>query len=342
MASTVQPDPAARRPPRTAPWDLAGLVLVAALAGWTLVASSGRPRAEPLPVLALLGWSVALFAGARVAAHRHGDLVPRLVAYGIGGAFLFSYPGVVSSGGAPTDYGNTNGTLAGLGVITALVLVRSSRGAARRGWLALVAGLLVCVVLSESVAAGAALAVALVLGLVAMLRRDASVASLGGLLATWLAVGTTIALAAGAADPPGGDQQTLRVELWTRALDLARDAPLRGRGPGSFAPPIETFDLDLRWAHHEYLQLAAEAGVVGLVLLLALVAWLFAYLWWGRGRGLVRTVAGASAVTLVAVHAAVDHVLHTAVIPLTLAVVVGWATADPRGRGSPGSRPLPP
>ena len=78
------------------------------------------------------------------------------------------------------------------------------------------------------------------------------------------------------------------------------------------------------------------------MLLLLLAAWLFAYLWWGRARGLVRTVAGASAVTLVALHATVDHVLHTAVVPLTLAVLVGWATADPRSPGSPGSpRPRP-
>ena len=121
-----------------------------------------------------------------------------------------------------------------------------------------------------------------------------------------------------------------------------RDAPLRGHGPGSYAPPTPVFDLDLRWAHHEYLQQAAEAGVVGLVLLLVLVAWLFAYLWWGRRRGLARTVAGATAVTLVALHATVDHVLHTAVVPLTLAVLVGWATADPRGPGYPGFTPPSP
>ncbi|MFL6206806.1 MAG: O-antigen ligase family protein [Acidimicrobiales bacterium] len=334
MASTARPHRDATRRPRSTPWDTAGLVIVAALAGWTLVASAGRPWARPLPVLALLGCSVALFALGRVGAGRDDDLVPRLVALGIGGAFLITFPGVMSSGGAPTEYGNTNGTLAALGVIAAAAVVPSARGTARRGWVALAAALLACVVMSESVAAGVALSVALALAVVAMLRRDAAVAALGGLVTTWLALGGSTALAAGAEQPIGGHEQALRIELWGRALDLARDAPLRGRGPGSYAPPTHAFafDLDLRWAHQEYLQQAAEVGVVGLVLLLVLGAWLFTYLWWGRGRGLVRTVAGASAVTVVALHATVDHVLHAAVVPLTLAVLVGWATADPRRR----------
>jgi O-antigen ligase len=201
---------------------------------------------------------------------------------------------------------------------------------------------LVCVAMSESVAAAIALGVAVALAAISTLRRDAAVATLGGLVVTWLAVVTTTAFAFGAGEDLTDRRQALRVELWGRALQVVEDAPLRGRGPGSFAPQVAFWDADLRWAHHEYLQQAAEVGVVGLVLLLALVAWLFAYLWWGRARGLIRTVAGASAVTLVALHATVDHVVHTAVIPLTLAVLVGWATADPRRRGTPGSRPLRP
>jgi O-antigen ligase len=262
------------------------------------------------------------------------------VALGIGGAFLITFPGVMSAGGPPTEYGNTNGTLAGLGVIAAAAVVPSASGSARRGWVALAAVLVACLVISESLAAVLALSVAAALALIALLRRDAAVAALGGLIATWVALGATTALAAGAERPLAGGDQTLRLELWRRALDLARDAPLRGHGPGSYAPPMPIRDLDLRWAHHEYLQQAAEVGVVGLVLLLVLVAWVFTYLWWGRRRGLERTVAGAAALTFVAVHATVDHVVHTAVIPLSVAVLVGWSTAGPRGRDNPGSRRL--
>jgi O-antigen ligase len=340
MASTARSNPAVLDHRRTR-WDLAGLGIVVALAGWTLVASVGRDQARPLPVLALLGCCLGLFAAGRAAERHHGELVPQLVALAVGGTFLLTFPGVLSSGGAPTDYGNTNGTLAGLGGIAAAAAATSSRGAARRGWVALAIVLVACMVLSESVAAASALSVAAALAVVALVRRRTAVACLGGLVATFVAVGTTTALALGAGEDFTDGSQSLRLELWDRALDLLRDAPLRGHGPGSFAPPLEFWDADLRWAHHDYLQQGAEAGIVGLLLLLVLVAWLFGCLWSGRRRGLARTIAGASAVTLVALHAAVDHVLHTAAVPLTLAVLVGWATADPGDRETPGS-PLPP
>jgi O-antigen ligase len=326
MASTARAHPGAHGPARTLPWDLAGLVIVAALAGWTIVASAGRAEPRPLPVLALLAGCVGLFAAGRAAAHRHGDLVPRLVALAIAGALLLTFPGILHSGGAPTGYGNTNGTLAGLGVVAAAAAATSSRGPARRGWVVLALGLGACVVMSESVAAAVALSVATALAVVALARRDAAIAAVGGLVATWLALGITVAVAEGASDEVAQGEQALRVELWARALQGAQDSPLRGQGPGSFAPPAAIIDTDLRWAHHEYLQQAAEVGVAGLVLLLLLVGWLFVYLWWGRRRGLVPSVAGASALTLVALHATVDHVMHTAVVPLTLAVLAGWAT----------------
>lgn len=340
MTSTATPPREGLSRLPTWPWDLAGVAIVGALAGWTLVASAGRAGATPLPVLSLLGAGVVLFGIGRAAALRHADRVPALLAVGIAGAFLLTFPGVLSSGGEPTGYANTNGTLAGLGLAASVAVASSSRGPQRRGWI-LVASLLgACLAMSESTAAAGAMLVAAVLGAVAVLRREASVACLGGLLATWVTLAITAAFA-DRADTSIAGEQGLRVELWGRALDLAREAPLRGHGPGSFAPPFALWDHDLRWAHHEYLQQASEAGLVGLVLLLVLVAWLYAYLWWGRRRGLARSVAGASAVTLVALHATVDHVLHTAAVPLTLAVLVGWATADPRRRGSRGS-PHPP
>lgn len=49
---------------------------------------------------------------------------------------------------------------------------------------------------------------------------------------------------------------------------------------------------------------------------------------------------GAAALTVVALYSRVDHVAHSAAVPLTLAVL-GAATAHPphqRGRGSQGSR----
>jgi O-antigen ligase len=308
------------------------------LAAWTLATSAGRPHAHPLPVLALIVIGAGLFWASRLAAERWDELVPGLVALAVAGAFVLTFPGVMSSGGAPTEYGNTNGTLAALGAIAAAAVAPTRRGSARLVWLAVASWLVACVAMSESVGAGVALAVAGILAGISVLRQEATIAALGGLVATWLGLGATGALATGTDAGRLGEHQALRTALWARALDLAREAPWRGTGPATYSHhhAVST-DADLRWAHHEYLQQAAETGWVGLVLVLLLVAWLFAYLWWGRRRGLARTVAGASAVTVVALHATVDHVLHTAVVPLTLAVLVGWATADPRARGGPGS-----
>jgi O-antigen ligase len=352
MAWTARPHPSARAGTRTPPWDAAGLLIVGALAAWTVVASLGRDEARPLPVLALLAGAVALFVVGRAAAHRHDALVPELTAVAIGGAVVLTFPDLLRAGGAPTGYANTNATLAGLGAIAAAAALSASRGAARRDWAALALALVLAVLLSESIAAAGALALAAVLAVLSAVRRDAAVAPLGGLVATWLAFGVTTSLAAGADADSLRTQDELRTELWNRALVLLREAPLRGFGPGSFEQPPTLADPDLRWAHHELLQQGAELGVVGVVLALVLVAWLFAHLWHGRDRGLAPTVAGASAVTLVTLHASVDHVLHTPVVPLTLALLVGWATAprpDPHrpgperrpGRGSPGSHPPP-
>jgi O-antigen ligase len=339
MAWTARPHRGARIPARAAPWDLAGLTIVCALAAWTVVAALGRQDARPFPVLALLAGSTGFFTAARLWSRRNEALVPQAVAVATAGAFLLTYPGVLSSGGAPTGYANANGTLAGLGVIAAGAAIAAARGVARRGWTALMLLLLACVVLSGSAAAVAALGAAAVLAVLSLVRRDVSVASLGGLVATWLAVGVTAAVAAGSTAGHLHIRDEVRTDLWSQALDLTRDAPLRGHGPGSFVPPVPLLDADLRWAHHGYLQQAAEVGAVGLVLLLLLVGWLFAYLWWrGRRGGRPATIAGACAVTLVALHASVDHVLHTAVVPLTLAVLGGWATAHPLHPGSQGSR----
>ena len=335
MASTARPDPTGRGWARSLPWDLAGTALVIALGAWTVAASIGRADARPLPVLALLVGASSLFVAARLSVRWHEAVVPQLVAIGLAGALLVTYPGILSAGGAPTGYANTNGTLAALGVIAAASAIPLSRGSARLGWAGLALVLVGFVISSQSLAAAAALSVAVVLAAVSLARRDAAVATLGGLVAAWLAVGVTSAVAAGSTAWRLNERDELRTELWARALDLAQEAPLRGHGPGSYAPPDALLDGDLRWAHQEYLQLAAELGVVGLVLLMLVIGWLYTYLWWGRRRGLARTVAGASALTLVALHATVDHIVHTAAVPLTAAVLLGWATADVSGRTSP-------
>lgn len=344
MAPLREPANQAARRRRGPALDRLGLMLMALIAVWTLLASIHRPDARPGPVLVLLIGTVALAAVSRRLATRQPMLVPGVVALAVAGALVLGFPALLHAGGAPTGYANSNACLAALGAVAATTAAAvSTTTLQRQTWAGLALLLIVAVGATGSLAASLALAVVALLALGSVLTGQVTLAVVGGLVAVSLTLGVTGAIAAGG-DPMGlGERSGLRSDLWARALDEVHEEPGRGIGPGSYSgrDPV-SIDADLRWAHHGYLQQAAEQGLVGLVLLLALLGWAYARLWNGRSRGTARTLAGASAVTTVALHASVDHVLHDAVVPLTLAVLVGWATADrldPGSQGSPRPRP---
>lgn len=344
MARLVDLANQALRRPRGRALDRLGLVLVALAAVWTLVASTDRPDARPGPVLALLGSTVVLAAASRRLGAREPMLVPGVVAVAVAGALVLGFPALLRAGGAPTGYANSNACLAALGAVAAAAAAAVSRTAgARQVWAGLTVLLVIAVGATGSVSASLALGVVALLAVVSVLRRQVALAVVGGVVAVSLTLGVTAAIAAGG-DPVGlGERSGIRADLWAGALDMIHEEPGRGIGPGAYARhhPVP-LDTDLRWAHHGFLQQAAEQGLIGLVLLLGLVGWTYARLWDGRSRSTARTIAGFSAVTIVTLHASVDHVLHDAVVPLTLAVLVGWATADRLDQGSPGSpRPHP-
>jgi O-antigen ligase len=69
-----------------------------------------------------------------------------------------------------------------------------------------------------------------------------------------------------------------RKRLWTDTVAMVRSAPALGVGLGSFAPafPRHSTTQGSAVAHNSYLQFAAEAGLVGLFVLLAfVVAWIY-------------------------------------------------------------------
>lgn len=341
--------PARRHPPRrtarggAGPADAVGAILACGLAAWTLVAAWGRPSARPLPVVALVAAALVCFAVGRALGGGPPWLLPGAVALGVAGALASAIPDLRAPLGPPTGYANANGALAVLGAVSAAAASASAGGrAARVAWAAVASVLGACAVATGSVAAVAAGAAVGALVLASALRRRAAVALGGGALATTIVLGITGVMAAGG-DPFGwGDHLHGRVDLWADALHVLRGEPLRGAGPGRFPVAAGITDPDLRWAHHGFLQLGAEQGLVGLVLLLALVAWCFAALRAALPTQPVRAVAGAGALTVVAVHASVDHVLHHPAVPLVLAAILGWATwSDDRrtAPGSPGSRP---
>jgi hypothetical protein len=124
-----------------------------------------------------------------------------------------------------------------------------------------------------------------------------------------------------------------RVQAAQAALRLVERRPLTGTGPGRatlywVGPDGRT--LTAQYVHNEYLQVLAEFGTTGLVLLVLLLAGVARMVW--RGRDLVGTpatwagiVAGLSAL---AVHSGLDFLWHLPAIPLAGAVLAGL-TAPP-------------
>jgi O-antigen ligase len=104
-----------------------------------------------------------------------------------------------------------------------------------------------------------------------------------------------------------------------------------GIGPGRFAAESEVAqrDQDARWAHNEYLQQGAEEGLLGLVVLVALVGWGFLRAWTSPSPDAV-TALGVAALGIVAIHASVDYIFHFPAIPVAAAALLGATQASSR------------
>lgn len=122
-----------------------------------------------------------------------------------------------------------------------------------------------------------------------------------------------------------------RINSWTAALRLSARRPLLGTGTGNAVIEYRSKDgnlLNSRYVHNEYLQLLAEQGVVGVVVLV--VGMVF------TGRWVARTLknlpnstraGGVAGLTALGLHSAGDFLWHVPVIPVTTAVILGLLTA---------------
>lgn len=320
--------------------DLGGGLIAVMMLGWFGSYASAGDR--PGGAISLVIGAASSFTAGRLISERCRIEVSTVVALGIAGALIVTYPGMLDAGGGPLGYANSNGTLASLGVVaaTSSALTAKHRPAIT-AWTLLTLLLIAEVVTIGSLGAVASLAAAALLVAASWIAERTSAATLGGPVLVLLALAITTAIARGATIPRIEGHSEERVQLWAAAAGLVADRPLRGVGIGQFADQgFISPDPDLRWAHHEYLQLAAEGGVVALVLLLALLGWGYMRLGLTGVRSSGQAALGAGALTLVALHSTVDHVAHSAAVPLTLAVLLGAATARAHrqpGRGSPGS-----
>jgi hypothetical protein len=318
-----------------------GVALFAAAAGWVAVTGIVAGAAAG-PVVGLLVATGLAWGACRV----FGERSPAALLTGVVGAALAvaaSDLGATLRTGplqGPFGYANASGAFFAQAALAGVMLTVCARARALRlagGTAAAVfAGL---VVLSGSWAAVILLLVlvplAVLLGrsrgartAVAVLGATFAVALLSTIVIAALRIGTGPGLAERAIGVAISDR---RVELWHDALVLTSSDPLLGVGPGRFSieSPIAASDPDARWAHHEFLQLAAETGLPGFALLVGLFAWGFASLW-AAGSG--RLIAlGAAGLAMVGIHACIDYVLHFPAVPLAAVAVFGAALGARRG-----------
>jgi hypothetical protein len=239
-----------------------------------------------------------------------------------------------------------------LALVVGLVVLAGLRGlgATARAAVGPVAGALVamlCLLPSMPAASPPRPALALVglgvgLTLAAMVtrvRRWPALALLGGVLVAGVAV---LLATGGGVDGAAQTVAEARVNLASpdrtgalhAALRLVAQQPLTGTGPGQ---------ADLRWkghghgtqlytyVHNEYLQIAAELGLVGLVLLAILLVAIARRLWRARptGRASATWAGVVAAAAAFAVHSGFDFVWHLPAIVLTVTLLVGAVLPAP-------------
>ena len=336
--------------------DMAGLVLWAALTGWVLW--TAREPADAAAVRDLLLAVLAVHVAARLVTRRaalavplvlmlagtsvatvwvlQALLSPRMVQVPYAGdAFVWLLIHVPLAGEAllwwrdPLGYANATAALTLVGASAALVVAARGDGGLRRVALAAAALCAVAPALHDA-QAGALLATALVVlcAVTAGPLPVGPVARVGaGLVIVVLGATTLIGAAYNGTGVPdavvGGTLSGNRALLWGDALDQVAAAPLTGVGTNRFAEvsPTARGNPDLQWAHHEFLQLAGETGLPGLLLGIALTLWVFARIAAGpRHAGTAFVAAGLAAVC---VAAQVDYIWHFPVVALATAALAG-------------------
>ena len=332
--------------------DLIGLALFGAAVAWTYV-SSGFTDAAHRTAAAFAAAGIALVAG-RLLGRLGGWVVPAIIA-GLAALVWIGDPAHITSElplAGPFGYVNAKGAFFMIAAGCALAAVAAS-GRPLAILIGLAAAIPFIVVPFESQARAPALLIVTMpiaaLIAYAVLGPRRSIAVLGVFFLAAL-----ITIAALGANYDAGDEGRVvdrlvdasiterRPALWKEAGAMMIDEPLTGVGAGRFGAlsPTALADRDARWAHNAYLQQGAEAGVLGLALIVGIFAWAYVRLFAGASD--IRPLLAAIVLTMVGIHAGLDYVMHFPAIPVLTAALVGSASANPaRTTDQPGPAAFP-
>jgi O-antigen ligase len=327
-----------------------GAVFAAALVLWILVASVTPPQASmEMAVIALI--TIATFAAALVLSRRSATLVPIVVVL-MAGVFAW-LRGERLLGGprwAPLGYSNAAGTLFMLAAAAAALWFVRARTTTSRVVAAVAAVAFAAVPVLNGTRTATALLCLLPAAVWAGFARQSRAAVVGSAAIWTLVLVSTVVLAV-RYDPQrprtGFLDRTVdatlserRVQLWRDAITLTAGSPIVGFGPGQFQESSRTAraERDTRLAHNEFLQVAAEAGLPALLLLLAVIGCGYVMLWNAPDQR--AAAVGAFTLGAAAVHGSVDYVDHFPAIPMAAAAIVAASLGSSRrtmtrGRNKP-------
>lgn len=318
---------------RTSRWAEGAAGSLALAAAWTVI-SSGASGGSPYGVVGTIAASAATLVATsllprssrwRVLATITGSAV--ILAVVFGGDILSPSPR-----GGPFGYANATGGFYLLATVAGLMLATSASTswARRAGWAA-AAPCAVIVVTSGSAANSVLLVlVAAALGVAPVLERRpgitrVAIVGMGALLAVVFAGSVVI----GAGYGGGRSRNPLderRQALWRDAITLIRENPVVGVGPGRFATesPVARSDADARWAHNGFLQVAAEIGLPGLLLIASAFAFTVAGLA-ATAQPDVMSILATAGVIAFGIGSSVDYLMHFPALPVTAAALAGTA-----------------
>jgi O-antigen ligase len=313
-------------------YDAAGVALAAAFAAWTVTSAVVR-AGNPWPQVALLAAAVTSYTVGRTLGGRRPMFVAAVIVVSIFAGVVAGGPDTVSGGpfAPPFGYANANGIVFVVGTAAALAIATVANQEPARRVAGVLAFLLAGIAIRSESRAAAVLAIGVILVAVFAHRLGRWVAWIAPFVALATVV-VTIVLGSTHSSPvlptlvQGLSER--RTQLWRDTLEILAANPIFGVGPGMFAQtsPTALADTDSHWAHSAYLQVAAEMGAVGVVLLFLVLVWVFGALY--RSRQDVRLIViGAAAATAVAVHAAIDYVAHFPVVMIIAAIFTGLASS---------------